>query len=97
MSEKGKDRLFIAYANYSLRVDPKNFFKIVDVGDRCLSFLLIDKKRLRAQVEAVIEFALSKKPDVRLIRTEAKVGTKNNRVTIGRSKDSHLAITMLHR
>ena len=27
MSEKNKDRLFIAYANYSLRVDPKNFFK----------------------------------------------------------------------
>lgn len=61
MSEKGKDKLFLAYANYSLRVDPKNFLRIYDLGDRCYAFTFIDKNRLRAQVETIVECEYSKK------------------------------------
>lgn len=63
MSEKGKDRLFIAYANYSLRVDPKNLFKIYDVHDRCNPYAADTdhKKFLRARVEAIVECEFSRK------------------------------------
>ena len=63
MSEQGKDRVFLAYANYSLRVDPKNFFKIYDVYDRSHPYVAdIDhKKFLRAQVEAIVECEFSRK------------------------------------
>jgi hypothetical protein len=61
VSEKSKDSLFIAYANYSLREDPKNFIKIFDVGDRCHSFLPTSKKRLRAQIETIVECEFSEK------------------------------------
>jgi hypothetical protein len=63
VSEKGKDKVFLAYANYSLREDPKNFFKIYDVYDRCNPYVAdIDhKKFLRAQVEAIVECEFSRK------------------------------------
>jgi hypothetical protein len=63
VSEKGKDKVFLAYANYSLRVDPKNFFKIYDVYDRSHPYVAdIDhKKDLRTQVEAIVECEFSRK------------------------------------
>ncbi|NIW14421.1 MAG: hypothetical protein GWN31_10925, partial [Candidatus Thorarchaeota archaeon] len=63
MSEKGKDKLFLAYANYSLREDPKNFIKIYDVYDRSHTSRadFIHKKDLRKQIEAIVECEFSKK------------------------------------
>ena len=62
MSEQGKDRLFIAYANYSLRVDPKNFFKIYDRVDWYHPFL-VHLKKLRLVVEAIVATASFGGPD----------------------------------
>ena len=72
MSEKGKEKLFIAYANYSLRVDPKNLFKIYDVYDRCHPYVAdIDHKTfLRAQIEAIVECEFSKKAFVEYVISE---------------------------
>jgi hypothetical protein len=63
LSEKGKDRLFIAYANYSLREDPKNLLKIYDVYDRTHTSLadFIHKKDLRTKIETIVECEFSKK------------------------------------
>jgi len=76
VSEKGKDKLFLAYANYSLREDPKNFIKIFDVGDRCDSFLPTSKKRLRAQIEDVVECEFSKKADPNVRRLISNMDLK---------------------
>jgi hypothetical protein len=62
VSEKGKDRLFIAYANYSLRVDPKYFFKIYDRADWYHPFLL-HLKKLRLVIEAIVATASFGGPD----------------------------------
>jgi len=62
LSEKGKDKLFLAYANYSLRVDPKNFFKIYDAVDRYHPFLA-NLKILRLVIEAIVATASFGGPD----------------------------------
>ena len=62
MSEKGKDKLFLAYANYSLREDPENFFKIFDVVDQYHPFL-VNLKNLRLVIEVIVATALFRGPD----------------------------------
>ena len=62
MSEKGKDKVFLAYANYSLRMDPKNFFKIYDSVDQYYHFLVYLKK-LRLIIEAIVATASFGGPD----------------------------------
>ena len=83
MSEKGKGKVFLAYANYSLRVDPKNFFKIYDVVDQYNPFL-VDLKNLRLVVQAVVECSSARmtdtskfRRDVLTIAEEAVYGYKN--------------------
>jgi hypothetical protein len=80
VSEKGKDRLFLAYANYSLRVDLKNFFKIFDVYERGLSSLadIWPTKNLKEQIEAVVECEFTKKNFVESViskKPDPDVGT----------------------
>jgi len=72
VSETSKDQVFLAYANYSLREDPKNFFKIYDVYDRSHTSLadFIAKKDLRTQIEAVVECEFSKKAFVQWVISE---------------------------
>jgi hypothetical protein len=65
VSEKGKDRLFLAYANYSLRVDPKNFFKIYDAVDRYHPFLA-NLKNLRLVIEVIVASASFGRPDYKV-------------------------------
>ncbi len=62
MSEQGKDKVFLAYANYSLREDPKNFFKIYDVVNRCHPFL-VHTKNLRLVIEVVVAITSFGGPD----------------------------------
>lgn len=83
MSEQGKDRVFLAYANYSLRVDPKNLFKIYDAVDQYSPFL-VDLKNLRLVIQAVVECSSERmmdtskfKRDVLTIAEEAVYGYKN--------------------
>lgn len=83
MSEQGKDRVFLAYANYSLRVDPKNFFKIYDAVDQYSPFL-VDLKNLRLVIQEVVECSSARmtdtskfKRDVPTIAEEAVYGYKN--------------------
>ena len=76
MSEKGKDKLFLAYANYSLREAPKNCIKIFDVGDRCDSLppSPTDKYLLRMLVEASV---ISRKPDPNVRRIYPNIYLKS--------------------
>ena len=56
MSEQGKDKVFLAYANYSLIKDPRNLFKIYEVVDRNHPFL-VNLKNLGLAIEYIVATA----------------------------------------
>ena len=54
MSEQGKGREFIIYANSSLREDPENFLKIYDALIRSDADPAVQRKIVEAVVECVL-------------------------------------------
>ncbi len=56
-----KDKAFIAYANYSLREDPKNLLRIYDVVDRN-DFFVVHSRNLKIVVDFVVAFLTCEQP-----------------------------------